>query len=328
MPDETASAATMEPPLKLPFPLRLNTHYSAVPGYLEDWTGNWTIVPERSRRSWRSARFDLLVGHMYPDAFEDLLRINSEAVLWLFLYGDRFDLGPTGRDTSGARTFTRQVRDILLEPIAPAPVDRLLRCIARFRYDLDRVPHPGTGRVKQALAEFSDSILSELARRNAVGPPSEPEYLAKRRLTSGWQVLTALVELDFRYELPSGLRSCPEHAVLSAAACDITCAVNDILTLGEEASVGAEHNLVMILARERGIPLDEALDLALGRIAERLEDYAAAKEAFLISSTADRAGSHRRALRYASALESLMRGSLDWSLETGRYKMGVARSEA
>ncbi|MFF1697883.1 hypothetical protein ACFVXC_30400 [Streptomyces sp. NPDC058257] len=306
------------PPLNLPFPSRLNPHTGDLARHLDQWATEWAALPPSALPAWRAARFERLVGRMYPTARPPLLGLTGEAVLWLFLYDDHLDPGCPGDDTHYAEQALLQVRRILDGRCATPPDDPLTACVWWLRHRL--LPLIGTDRwayVSRELDGFADAMRNEVAIRSQGRTPEPEEYLAARHRTSGWHILTAFAELHAGATFPDSLRSSTTHRALVATAGDVACTINDLLSLRKEAAAGERHNLVLAIGHRDKCDLPAAVGITHRWLRTRVDDYLRAR-ADLLSQFGGFTDPGALA-RYASGIEALMTGSLSWSHETGRY---------
>jgi hypothetical protein len=91
---------------------------------------------------------------------------------------------------------------------------------------------------------------------------------------------------------------------------------NDVFSLDKELAYGDVHNLVLVIAREPAVSLPEARALAVARCnaevdalqvtARRLPSFGEAADPIVAD--------------FVMGMGALMRGNLDWSLETLRYR--------
>lgn len=305
----------------LPFPARINPGVDALKRHLDSWVAELNILPDDAVTAWSDGRYERLVARMYPTGDTPLLELSGEVVLWLFLYDDVLDPGGSGGNPQYARAAGTSAVQILDGRSPTPPEDPVLLVLWQLRERLLPLCGPAWWqRLVTDMRDFTESLYREVEARVNNTLPDIHEYLAARRFTSGWPILTDLVELTARAEVPAELRRSAAYADVRCASGDVACTINDILSLRKEITAGERHNLVLILQDLHGFGLDEAMNLALRRMADRLGDYLDARGRFLAHDAAADAPTREAMTRYVTGLESLMRGSLDWSLETGRYR--------
>jgi hypothetical protein len=302
----------------LPFPSRINPATPELERHLEHQAASLKLFDAQSLARWRRAGFHRLAGRMYPHATPSRLAAISEVVLWLFIVDDQFDPGMPGSEDSYCAELAQKAGAILAgHERADACQDPLLECASRFRTQISPMMSlRWWNRFATHLLQFLESVLREATVHAMGATPNRQTYLARRQFTSGWHVLAALLELEAELDLPpDDVLDSEQHTACCTAAADVACAINDLLSLGKELAAGEKHNLVLVLQREHGCSIAEAAEQTRAWIDARLNDYFAARTAFT-SRHADVAVVDR----YVQGLENLMRGSLDWSLESGRYR--------
>jgi Terpene synthase family 2, C-terminal metal binding len=297
--------------IDLPFPSALNPQVHLLDEHLDAVAGRYCESTAADRERWRAVHFEQLAARMYPEAPMARLALSAEALVWLFEYDDYLADLPPESEQSAARRLMRSTAQVLAGELTLRPAQPMgllwdvcgrARTIAgrewwlRFRHDVQ---------------DFADLMYDEGCSRAERRPPSPSSYRRLRRGTSGWGLLTDLAELGSGQPLPGDVVSSGHYHQLRWAAGDLACAVNDLLSYPKELAAQEYHNLVMVLAHSRQVSVAEAKELVTEAIGERLNDYQLARAQFLLWRPS--------AAGYVRALEHLMRGSLDWSLESGRY---------
>lgn len=305
----------------------LNGCAAALRAHVADWAVRSGLHdPELAQ--WGAARFELLLSRMYPAADLPLLRVTAEAVLWLFLVDSYLDPGAPGDDVAYSANFARETAVIAAqgpsaelgsaalvpagpEPWLTPPADPLLRC----PWELIRSSAlPGSGwwrkRLFTHLAAFAASMHDEVKDRAAHRTPTVGAYITGRRVTSGWDILA-----DFGEAGVTGRAMAMAFAYrrLRRAGGDLAFGMNDVLSLPKELAAGEYHNLVVIAQREHESSMDEALAWTDRWLGSRLDEYLSARAELLASGFLPAIGSQVR------AMDAIVTGILDWSLETGRY---------
>ncbi len=301
--------------IALPFPAQINPATDSLAFFLRKWADDGATPADHAR--YLEARYERLVGRLFPTASGPTLRIIGPVVLWLFLYDDQLDPGGRCEDAGQADLLAGRVAELVDGDAAGEGDDPLLHLLWRWLTDISvEVPAQWWRRCAANLAGFARGLADEVEARTGGSTPGPAAYLATRRITSGWTVLTDLIELADQTELPDSLRQAPEFQRLGWAAADVACTINDLLSLRKEVDAGELHNLVLVLRRAEGCDLPSAVERTHQWMEERLGDYLRDREQLRCT----RPPADRSALNsYSAGLESLMRGGLDWSMETGRY---------
>ncbi|MGW9438109.1 terpene synthase family protein [Streptomyces sp. NPDC055607] len=276
---------------------------------------------EGALAGWEGADYEDLISRMFPQAEPPILEAAAGAVLWLFLVDGHLDPGGGGDDpgySAGFAERTTELRTAGAHPVRPA--DPLLH----YPWEAARWPSltcHGSWHTRFAghLAEFATSMHHEVLDRAAGRTPDLDEYVERRRTTSGWPILADFAELAASPYSVGSLAGFADHAALLREGGNVTFAVNDLLSLPKEHAAGEYHNLVMVAARRNSWSLERALEWTDQWLSERLDAYLDRRQALLVA--ADEAGRGAGVRPQVHALDAVVRGTLDWSLETGRYRL-------
>jgi terpene synthase-like protein len=295
----------------LPFPTGVNQHVDLLDQHLDTVAARYGNSAATERSRWAALCFGRLAALMYPDAPQALLTLSGEALVWIFEYDD-YLLGLPDEDEERTAWRLKGLTARVLSGEAtsrPAtPLGLLWDICGRARMAADLA---WWLRFRHDVQDFADLMYDEACSRAERRPPAPEDYQRLRRGTSGWALLTDLAELAAGRPLPPEVTSAEHYRRLRWAAGDIACAINDLLSYPKELAAGEYHNLVMVLAHSRQVSVAEAQDAVTATIAAALADYELARADFLLRFP--------REAGYVRALEHLTRGSLDWSLESGRY---------
>ncbi|WBB77996.1 terpene synthase [Micromonospora sp. WMMD882] len=301
-----------------PIPPRLSPYADAV----QEWLTHWLTrveptlggaVAERVRH----AGFARYAGRLYPEAGEADLRTISALFTWFFLVDDHCD--------DPRRT--------------PGEVDALRAGVARLLRDGPTAGHPGlTGPLRRLLADawqapaarmparwrnrFADAVAHHLAGvrrqvadRTAGRSPSRAEYVPLRRATSAAYVSYVLIEFATGHALPDAVVHHPLLARIAATANDLLSWFNDVISLDADRAGSSGHNLVLVTAAERGVPLSTATEL----VADEWRTTMARFVALRAAAPSFGPGLDEAVAAYLDAVANSVRGTIDWSLESARY---------
>ena len=176
-------------------------------------------------------------------------------------------------------------------------------------------------RLQQLFTCFS----AEARNRSTHTVPQPEEYLGLRQVTVGLYAEFEFWELAEGVELPDEVREHPLLKQMADRACNVVGWANDFFTYEKEIQAGEVHNLVMVLMRHRGLPLQYAAGKAVEMHNEEVKSFILDAEAM------PSFGPEMDELvgKYTGMLVSWMRGHMDWADETGRYMPNPqARQEA
>jgi hypothetical protein len=102
---------------------------------------------------------------------------------------------------------------------------------------------------------------------------------------------------------------------------DVVIFVNDIVSVDKELAVGDVNNSVLVLRRDLGCGLEDAVHRIAMTSNSRVERFCHVASRFPAALAAAGVPSpvQEQALHYVGGMRSIMRGTLEWSLETTRY---------
>ena len=100
------------------------------------------------------------------------------------------------------------------------------------------------------------------------------------------------------------------------AACDVVCWTNDVCSLDKERALGEHHNLVSIVEHTRGLGRERAIEYTMQAITGAVERFRELEPELLRACETDR----EAVGKYLAGMRSWMRGNVDRSLTTLRYR--------
>ncbi|MBX7269519.1 terpene synthase [Micromonospora sp. Llam7] len=302
-----------------PVPPRLSPHADQVQGWLVSWlpqTGLPLDAPSRERLG--RAGFARYAGRLYPDAAEPDLRALAALFTWFFLVDDACDKpGRLGlheirglRDGAVAllRGNPRQ-RQVGLG----GPLRRLL--VHAWREPRRRMPARWRLRFADAVAHHLDGTWQEAVNKATGHTPGVDEYVGLRRATSAAYVSYPLVEFVTGRPLPDPVYHHPFLGRIRDVGNDLLSWYNDIASLERDEVTSGGHNLVLVLAAERRVPLPAAVELAAERWHESMRRFVA------LTATVPSFGPalDGAVTAHLDGVARAVRGTIDWTLESARY---------
>ncbi|GGK91365.1 hypothetical protein Sme01_53700 [Sphaerisporangium melleum] len=295
-----------------------NPHAGTAVRHLNQWVAERGLIGRDSARErFDRADFGWFAAVTYPTASEADLGLVADWFAWLFLLDDQLDDGLLGRDPDRAGRLMGELFDVLeghrADPAGPSIVTAL-----------DDLWRRATASASPAWRErFISHVVAggmaacwEAANRTAGAVPGEQDYVANRRHTGAIYVCMDLIEIVEHIDVPAEVYDGDAFARALEAACDVVCWTNDLYSLDKETSVGEYHNLVTVVGRARGLDRAEAIGTVAGMITERLAEYLALEPAVRAESR----GWTPQVEAYLAGMRSWMRGNLDWSASTRRYR--------
>jgi 5-epi-alpha-selinene synthase len=312
------------PDLYCPFVPAVNSYAEDVREETLSWASYFGLLAdEQYRRILRGAASSGLAARCHPFAGREELRLISDLYAWMFLQDDRRDESEVGRRPGRLFDDDRRALEVLRseEPTRrDGPAVRALRDL-RDRF-ASQAPGPAwMKRFVRGVEGYFDATTWEATNRARGVVPDPDAYLRLRPLTAGLTIDDELIELAGEARLFGGARECPAVRRLTAASRRAVCWANDLASLEKELARGDVHNLVVVLASAEDLDLQEAVE----RVA-RMHD-AEVREFIRLSSHLPSFGAavDEQLGRYVAVLRARIRGNLDWSHETARYRRGTER---
>jgi hypothetical protein len=256
--------------------------------------GNGLLLEARGT----SRRIGDLVELCYTALEPHRLRTICDFLYWLWLVDDALECE---RDALDAHARWMPVLSVLRDA---SPSDSTLRDLpAAARDSLVAILAELTSRwhadwfqyFKAVTADFLNSAIDEVGRRQKQLVPSFADYTRHRLRVGAVPSALALVCYASSLELPTVQLECAPIAELLEHANRAICWTNDVDGFEREVVRGHDvHNLILVLARERNISLDEARRQAL-LLAQRIR-HGSSRARSRRGSRCTRAGGGREAL--------------------------------
>lgn len=323
--------------LECPIPARISPYADAVQDWLLGWVqrcGGPLDASFRSRLA--GAGVARYAGRLYPDASEADLRVLTALFTWFFLLDDACDGAGQPRSAEVSALCAAVLRLLRAEP--PAGPDAPTGPNGSAEPDALACPHPMAGplgrmladawrvprarmtaawrhRFVDAVAHHLNGVVTEAVNKATGRRPTVPEYVELRRATSAAYVSYTLIEFATGEPVPDAVYHHPAVRAVAATANDLLSWFNDLLSLPRDELTAGGHNLVLAVARDDGISVEEAVRVVVRRWRETMRRFGELRAA-VPSFGAALDGPLRRHL---DGLAYSVRGTIDWSLESARY---------
>ncbi|MBF9128499.1 terpene synthase [Plantactinospora sp. S1510] len=346
--------------LRCPIPARICPYADEVQDWLGDWAERvgGPLDPEARVRLARGgvARY---AGRLYPDATEADLQVLAALFTWFFLLDDACDAARRPRPAEVAALCDGVLRLLRTQPVTAAgtrsahqppaipgtrspnrPAARLTSPPAtrsanqpaprpevfdgplrRMLADAWQIPYhrmaaPWRDRFVDAVAHHLRGVVVEATNKATGRLPTVAEYVALRRATSAAYVSYALIEFATGRPVPDAVYHHPAVREVAATANDLLSWFNDLLSLDRDAATSGGHNLVLAVARENGIPVEEAIPVVVRRWQGSMRRFVELRDA--VPSFGPALDGPLR--EYLAGVANSVRGTMDWSMESGRYR--------
>lgn len=310
------------PQLYCPFPSKLNPHTEATAEHVMAWAQQHQLVPRMmSERKFGEIRVAELAGRTFARAPREALEIVAAWNGWLHFWDDQCDEADVGKMPEVLAKREVRFREILRGDRArrdEGPIVHSLQdlCDRLFQGANDDWIERFVARVSAYL----DACVWEAKNRAAAHVPDVSTYIVRRRDSGAVYTEFALFERAHGIALPAEVREHPTLLRLSKNANNVISWTNDIISFDKEMARGDYHNLVLTLRHEHGIPLQEAVHRASGFIEAELREFMEVTAELPSFDARHDAG----AREYVSFLCDWIRGNIDWSLSSGRFRPGSA----
>ncbi len=319
------------PELYCPFPPAMNPAAEAVQDHTLAWARKHALVrDEAAYERLRRSRFGYLAARAYPEATLSRLSIASDWNTWLFVMDDECDESGIGRRPKRLGILHRRLNGLLTGDAIPRLRERPGRIDVPLSHALcdlrDRMRALMTRawmtRFVQSVVEYFESSEWEAENRERGLWPDAATYIRMRPYTGGLYTDIELIELTEGIDLPIVVRNHPALERLALLTNNVVCWSNDIFSLQKERAHRDMHNLALILHHHEGITEQAAVDRVAELIKGQVQRFIAL-EARLpqFGPSIDVA-----VRRFVAVLRAWMRGNLDWSRETGRYRSAEAQT--
>ncbi|WP_119065773.1 terpene synthase family protein [Rubrobacter indicoceani] len=308
------------PGLAYPFPPSINPHADEVHRETVGWADGLGLIETREDRlKVRATNIGRLAGRFHPSAPRDRLRLISDWYAWMFFRDDLCDEAQIGRRPDLLAAQDSRYMEVL-GGSEPRPRESFLTfAMSDLRRRLLPVVPAALWlrRFVRSVKEHFDSTLWEASNRSRDTVPDLQTYSRMRPITGGMFVDADFIEITTDIYLPPEVHGHPIVNSLTRRSNNAVCWANDIISLRKELASGDVHNIVLVLKESLSLKsIEEAR-----RAAVEMHD----REVGEFLATQERLPSFGRTIdenleRYVSVLRSRMRGNLDWSLESSRYR--------
>lgn len=302
--------------LYCPFPPTRNPNLEPVHVGTSRWVERAKLHsdPAREERA-IDARMAVMISGFYPTAPLPRLRIASDYLAWAFALDDAGDETSLGeRPGRLMKVFERY--DAILRGETPRATDipsvpALLDVLTRLREHT--TPDQMEAFVEGNRAYFG-AMLWEANNRASSYVPDEIGFELFRPAAGAVPPFFALIEPMEGIVVPPELKGDPALSNLARLAGLVACFINDALSYEKERLHGEVHNLAVVYEKHRGLSPGAALAQCVGRTNAAVRD-------FVLEARALRSfGEHDDAVKkYVATLGSVMRVTLDWTLDSSRY---------
>jgi hypothetical protein len=276
---------------------------------------NLDSVQRDSGRLHRISVGELTGRTIHPATDPRAAQFTADTLMWLFAFDDAYcDEGRYSHDPGKTVLLVTEMSRIA-ETGHAASASPCAQALADLRQRMDLLASPPLiSRWVHAMKAYLGYQIWEASYRSANKMPSIGEYAVARIRNGAMELSCACLEIAEGYQAPFEETESADVRALMEMACGIVGYDNDIASYYKEhARSSNKLNLVDVIAHERQETPDEALPEAIAFrdavLALYLELYRQVEPAV---SDATR--------RYMWGLSAWIRGNLDWSMNSARYR--------
>lgn len=339
---------------KDPFSPSFNPHYEAVASESKVWVDNLGILSGEKQRYFSSSAFEFLAAHTYPYADREGYRTCCDYLNVTFVIDDYSDDESGKGARQMADSFMNALRDPTWDDGTPfarmaresvcsslhKTIILLMRRNAFSRFGERLAPASATARQRfiDTFDHYLDATVREAKNREQGTILGLSDYMELRRGNSGVYPSGALLECILGIDLQPEVFNHPALWNLTKITGDMFFTANvspkvyrtaplatpnlknfvlqDIYSYNKEQAGGhSANNLITVIQHERGVDLQEAMDIAGDFFANYAKEFNTWKERLPSwGSEIDTAVS-----KYVKGMGACMRGSIEWSLTSPRY---------
>jgi hypothetical protein len=252
---------------------------------------------------------------IHPAAEPPAAQFTADTLMWLFAFDDAYcDEGRYSHDPIKTVILVAEMARIA-ETGHTTSSSPCARALADLRQRMDHLASPPQiARWVHTMKAYLSYQVWEASYRSAGTMPTIGEYVVARIRNGAMELSAACLEIAEGYQAPFDETESADVRALTEMACGLVGYDNDIASYYKEhARSDCKLNLVDVIAHQRRLSPDAALSKAItfrdAVLATYLELYQWVEPTV---SDATR--------RYMSGLSAWIRGNLDWSMNSARYR--------
>jgi hypothetical protein len=308
------------PELDCPFATSLHVDAQRIEEGTIAWMKRYGYIrTPRDEDTARHAEFGIRAARVHPTGRTEAIQLVSDLTVWLFLTDD-LQIEQPGMSNTLSVVSDHAIRSLRIlrdpEDLPPVPsaslaalqdISRRLRALAT---------HEQADRFINGMVEFFLAGCCEAVSLSRRSMPVTADYIPVRDAINCLRsVCFVFIEIAGGYALPGATWSRPDLQAVVNEAVRIISNHHDILSGLRELAHDLPMNLPAVIAREQGLPISQAFAHVGDLTNADMESFVAMSD-HLLAAEEDRSVHH-----YVEGLRAWIRGNLDWSLTTGRYRV-------
>jgi hypothetical protein len=300
-----------------PVPPAINPDWHAWERGTLAWMESFGLDAEqREKGRLRSITAGELAGRTLPACTNPAGALfSAHSLLWLFAFDDAYcDEGRFSHDPSEMALLVAEM-DRIAETGWTTSDSPCARALADLRLRLDELAPPAAiARWVQSMKSYLGYQVWEAAHRRRHSMPTIDEYAVARIRNGSMEVCAMTLGIAEGYDVPAHEMENPDIRALTEMTCCLVGLDNDIASYHKEHARGRDNlNLIDVIAHEHHSTPGDALP-------EAIDFRDAVLNAYLRLSDQVRCAAGGTTRRYMSGLSAWIRGNLDWSMHTARYR--------
>ncbi|KAK1844067.1 hypothetical protein CCHR01_13301 [Colletotrichum chrysophilum] len=316
------------------WPVDANTNYKEIIPVVESAFDRLVRNPGL-REKYRKANYARFVSLYYPHPDQNQIQTLALYIVWLFCWDDAIDQqgGDLSANLARAKTHRNDTIRVLNEALGLSTTstnthntmcDHVNAELITIGAELCKAYNFEQRQTfMHQMRRYIENCDEEQSLRLRGTLPSMEAYKELRHGTAAVWTLCALIEYGLGESFPENIRCMNELQTLWAETSRGIWITNDILSLKKEIPKDDRAdesivNAVPILMVEEGKSPQQAVDALLADLAVSVATFEGAA-----NTLAETAGEGRQAvLRYCDACRCMVTGSIQFTFESTRYKLG------
>jgi hypothetical protein len=320
--DTDAPAADSEhltiPALWCPIEPSLNPRHRELDAGCIAWMARMGLASDAAQfQRWsRIKSGELAARTVEPDAAGPGPQFAADHLQWLFTFDDVYcDEGIYGDDPAGMALLIADLMRIVETGSPHLAGLSAMRAMQDLRQRAEAIATPvQISRWVNAMRAYLGYQVWEAAHRARRSVPSVDSYLMARIANGSMPVCTAMLDFTSNFEIAADEAETPAVRALNEMCCALVGLDNDLMSHWKETVRGGGNlNLIDVLAVENRCGKAEAVTLAVSVRERILYRFLRLKDQIMPSMTST-------GERYLTLLASWIRGNIDWSMSSGRYR--------
>jgi hypothetical protein len=308
------------PVLYCPFPAAVHADADRIEEGTIAWMKRYGYIRTlREEAAVRDVAFGLHAARVHPTGRTDAIQLASDLTVWLFLTDDVYveESGASNALSITAEHVIRCIR-ILRNPddLPPVPNASLLALQDISRRLRTLATHEQVDRLIGGMLEYFMAGCCEAVCFSRKSLPTAADYVPMRdSINCLRSVCFVFIEIVRGCDLPGPAWCRPDLQAVVNKAVRIISNHHDILSGLRELAHEVPMNFPAVITREQRLPIADAF-AHVGDLAN------ADMRSFVEMSNRLLAEEPDQAVRqYVEGLKAWIRGNLDWSMTTGRYRV-------